>query len=93
MLNRESQKSLNPRHPATANRRFNQLWSRYKTAESFSSEEIELFKTAKKAGYSVILFTNKEIEPYHPYYESGDKEELPHVTTHPVRRFDSGVAR
>ena len=29
MLNRESQKSLNPRHPATANRRFNQLWSRY----------------------------------------------------------------
>src|SRR5258708_38219312 len=30
MLNRESQKSLNPPHPATANRRFNQLWSRYK---------------------------------------------------------------
>src|SRR5258708_584643 len=30
MLNRESQKSLNHRHPDTANRRFNQLWSRYK---------------------------------------------------------------
>jgi hypothetical protein len=53
-----------------------------KTADSFSPEEIELFKTAKKAGYGVILLTNKEIEPYHPYYESDDKDALPHPYAH-----------
>jgi hypothetical protein len=31
VVNRESHKSLNPQHPATANRRFNQLWSRYQS--------------------------------------------------------------
>jgi septin family protein len=53
-----------------------------KTADSFSPEEIELFKTAKTETYSVILFSNKEIDPYNPYYESDDTEKLPHKYAH-----------
>jgi hypothetical protein len=53
-----------------------------KTADSFAAEEIELFRAAKKEGYSVILFTNKEIEPYNPYYESDDSDQLPHKYVH-----------
>ena len=53
-----------------------------KTADSFSPEEIELFKAAKAEGHSVILLTNKEIEPYNPYYESDDKDTIPHKYSH-----------
>jgi hypothetical protein len=53
-----------------------------KTADSFSAEEIELFRIAKTEKYSVILFTNKEIEPYNPYYESDDGDRLPNKYVH-----------
>jgi len=41
-----------------------------------------LFRTAKSEGYSVVLFTNREIEPYNPYYEGDDKDQLPHKYAH-----------
>jgi hypothetical protein len=53
-----------------------------KTADSFSAKEIDLFRTAKAENYSVILFTNKEIEPYNPYYEGDDSDKLPHKYAH-----------
>jgi hypothetical protein len=53
-----------------------------KTAEAFTQKEIELFDATKKQGYPVILFTNKEIEPYNPYYEGNDREQLPHRYAH-----------
>ena len=53
-----------------------------KTAESFTQKEIELFEATKKQGYQVILLTNKEIEPYNPYYESDDSQQLPHRYAH-----------
>jgi hypothetical protein len=49
-----------------------------KTADLFTPAELDLFKIAKSEGYSVILFTNKEIEPYNPYYDGDDKDQLPH---------------
>jgi hypothetical protein len=53
-----------------------------KAADSFTQKEIELFEATKKQGYRVILLTNKEIEPYDPYYESNDNEQLPHRYAH-----------
>src|SRR5712664_1539132 len=52
MLNRESQKSLNPRHPATANRRFNQLWSRYEESKMRRKNESRL----NTISFAVILW-------------------------------------
>jgi hypothetical protein len=48
-----------------------------KTADAFLSREIVLFRTARDEGYDVILLTNAEMEPYHPYYEGADKDRLP----------------
>lgn len=53
-----------------------------KTADSFSAEEMELVSAAKAEKYSVILLTNKEIEPYNPYYEGEDSDKLPHKYVH-----------
>jgi DNA-directed RNA polymerase subunit RPC12/RpoP len=53
-----------------------------KTAESFTQKEIELFAATRKEGYPVILFTNKEIEPYNPYYDGDEQEQLPHRYVH-----------
>ena len=53
-----------------------------KTADLLSPEEIGLFRAAKAEKYSIILFTNKEIEPYHPYYEGDDSDKLPHKYAH-----------
>jgi hypothetical protein len=38
-----------------------------KAADNFSEQEILLFKTLKKDGIPLILFTNNELEPYEPY--------------------------
>jgi hypothetical protein len=38
----------------------------------------ELFATTKKDGYPAILLTNREIEPYNPYYNGSEEEQLPH---------------
>ena len=53
-----------------------------KTADSFSAEELELFRAAETEKYSVILLTNKEIEPYNPFYEGDDSDKLPHKYVH-----------
>jgi hypothetical protein len=53
-----------------------------KTADRFTDKEIRLFTVAKTEGYSVILLTNKELEPYHPYYDGNDREQLPHRYAH-----------
>jgi len=45
-----------------------------KTTNSFTKDEIELFKKLKG---EVILFTNKELEPYHPYDEWQQTPSLP----------------
>ncbi len=45
-----------------------------KTADNFSQEEIKLFKELQKE-VPLILFTNKELELYHPYWlEDGEIE-------------------
>jgi hypothetical protein len=54
-----------------------------KTSDSFSSEEIALFKTLAK-DRSLILFTNRELELHHPYWlgdgqiETDVPEKYPH---------------
>ena len=53
-----------------------------KAADGFSPTELDLFKGAESEGHSVILLTNKEIEPYNPYYEGDDKDKLPHKYAH-----------
>ncbi|MBS3904206.1 MAG: hypothetical protein KGZ39_02645 [Simkania sp.] len=46
-----------------------------KTADSFTPEEIVLFKEISK-DHNLILFTNRELELYHPYWlEAGEIEE------------------
>jgi hypothetical protein len=60
-----------------------------KTADAFLPREIALFHTARDEGYGVVLLTNAEMEPYHPYYESADKDKLPSPYGH---SFDEMVA-
>ena len=47
-----------------------------KTADSFYDEEIMLFRGLKAENVPFVLFTNREIEPYHPYWEK-ESENLP----------------
>jgi hypothetical protein len=42
-----------------------------KTADDFTPEEIELFKKLRAKDIPLILFTNKEMELYHPYWQEG----------------------
>jgi hypothetical protein len=48
-----------------------------KTAEKFEQSEIDLFKKVKEENIPIILLTNKEMEPYHPYREIQETENLP----------------
>jgi hypothetical protein len=48
-----------------------------KTAEGFSQNEIELFKQLENEKIPVILLTNKELEPYEPYWELEETDRLP----------------
>lgn len=48
-----------------------------KTADAFTPNELDRFRAAQKEGHSVIILTNRELEPYNPYYESSDAEKLP----------------
>ncbi len=45
-----------------------------KTADNFTAEEIERFKKLQKDKIPIILMTNRELEPYHPYHEGDDKD-------------------
>jgi hypothetical protein len=53
-----------------------------KPADSFLPDEIELFRALQREGIPPILITNKEIEPYHPYWEGDDAERLPQKYAH-----------
>lgn len=48
-----------------------------KVAEKFEQSEIDLFKKLKEENIAVILLTNKELEPYHPYWEIEEVDTLP----------------
>jgi hypothetical protein len=48
-----------------------------KAAEEFDKTEIGLFKELKRLDHPFILLTNKELEPYHPYWEIEGAESLP----------------
>jgi len=48
-----------------------------KTAEKFEQSEIDLFKKVKGENIPIILLTNKEMEPYHPYREAPEVDNLP----------------
>ncbi len=52
-----------------------------KTANEFNPDEIDLFKALKSENTPFILFTNRELEPYHPYWETG-REDLPFEYVH-----------
>ena len=48
-----------------------------KTADTFRSEELALFNAVRVDGYDIILLTNKELEPYHPYGDGPRDNKLP----------------
>lgn len=48
-----------------------------KTADSYETEEIELFKSLKSEERKFVILSNKELEPYHPYWEMEETESLP----------------
>ncbi len=49
-----------------------------KTAALFEEVELERFRAMTADRVPAILFTAKELEPYHPYWELGDNVRLPH---------------
>lgn len=48
-----------------------------KTSDKFEQSEIDLFKKLKEENIPIILLTNKELEPYHPYWEIEEADNLP----------------
>ena len=48
-----------------------------KAADTFRPEELALFKAVRGEGYDVILLTNRELEPYHPYGDGLRDDKLP----------------
>jgi hypothetical protein len=48
-----------------------------KMNDQYELDEIDLFKTLKKEYRKFIILSNKEMEPYHPYWEIPEKENLP----------------
>ncbi|NMB80611.1 MAG: hypothetical protein GYA14_02200 [Ignavibacteria bacterium] len=48
-----------------------------KVSEKFEQSEIDLFKKLKEENIPIILLTNKELEPYHPYWEVEKANNLP----------------
>jgi len=48
-----------------------------KVSEKFEQSEINLFKKLKEENIPIILLTNKEMEPYHPYWEIKEVDNLP----------------
>jgi hypothetical protein len=64
-----------------------------KTADHFEPEEIDVFQQLRAEGIAIILFTNKELEPYDPYWEKDD-EELPHKHAVGLRELvENSIAR
>jgi len=48
-----------------------------KTADSYETDEIELFKSLKNENRKFVILSNKELEPYHPYWEMDEIDRLP----------------
>jgi len=48
-----------------------------KTADNYEEEEITLFKSLKDEDRKFVVLSNKELEPYHPYWEIDETEKLP----------------
>lgn len=42
-----------------------------KTADSFTPHELELFRALRRDHIPVVLLTNRELEPYNPYWDDG----------------------
>jgi hypothetical protein len=57
-----------------------------KTANSFQESELNLFRQLSDAGIPPVLFTNRELEPYQPYWEAGTPDKVPHQ--HPMSFSD-----
>lgn len=60
-----------------------------KVSEKFEQSEIDLFKKLKEEDIPIILLTNKELEPYHPYWEIEEVNNLPEKYAHDM----AGMAR
>ncbi len=48
-----------------------------KTADIYDEDEIKLFESLKAERRRFIILSNKELEPYHPYWEMEETERLP----------------
>ncbi|MFP4457901.1 MAG: hypothetical protein ACLFPS_09640, partial [Clostridia bacterium] len=48
-----------------------------KTTDAYEEEELELFRLLEDENRKFIVFSNKELEPYHPYWELAETEVLP----------------
>jgi hypothetical protein len=48
-----------------------------KTTDSYEVDEIKLFKSLKDENRNFVILSNKELEPYHPYWELDETDKLP----------------
>jgi len=48
-----------------------------KTVDNYNSSELQLFNSLKEENRKFIILSNKELEPYHPYWELNETENLP----------------
>jgi len=48
-----------------------------KTADKYDDDEIELFKVLNEEKRKPIILSNKELEPYHPYWDIEERDQLP----------------
>lgn len=48
-----------------------------KITDAYESDEIDLFRSLKDENRKFIVLSNKELEPYHPYWEMPETEMLP----------------
>lgn len=48
-----------------------------KTADRYEADEIQLFKSLKNENRKFVILSNKELEPYHPYWEIDETDKLP----------------
>ncbi len=48
-----------------------------KTTDKYDSEEIKLFESLNNENRKFVILSNKELEPYHPYWELEETDRLP----------------
>ncbi len=64
-----------------------------KTADNFSEKELELFRGLRDANRRFILLTNKEMEPYEPYWKISEEIELPNKYVHDLEDMHQNSIR